>query len=174
MPATPYTVYVYLRNGRIAEVANVTAYAIISPVIQDGTYRDTPPVVGAAASIAGSLVTSYALEPIVTSIGPATIAGGVTPTLSDDTGISKVSVSSPSSILQDDRYTHNVPRFAYHPECLLVFTTSNAGTLTYPTATQGTTSYSASTSTGSYDSVFRWKDVKGWTNTAPQGWASND
>ena len=166
MPASPYNVYVYLRNGRVAEVANVTAYAIISPVFMDGTYRDTPPVIGGA----GAFVYSVIHEGVTTTVGPATIAGGVEPNGADGLPYLKAN----SSVLQDDRYNHKVPRYALHPEALLVFTTTNSGTFTYPTATVDAEgeSYSPSTAEGAYDAVFRWRDVKGWSNTAPQGWVS--
>lgn len=167
MPASPYNVYVYLRNGRVAEVANVTAYAIISPVFMDGTYRDTPPVIGGAGAVM-DFYYSGAESGVV--IGPATIAGGVQPTISSGA----YGLTANSSVLQDDRYIHKVPRYALHPEALLVFTTTNGGTLTYPTATIDSEgeSYAPSTAEGSFDAVFRWRDVKGWSNTAPQGWVS--
>ena len=168
MPAEPYNVYVYLRNGRVAEVANVTAYQIISPVFMDGTYRDTPPVVGAAAAAASTYTYDPSNGPaIVTQVGPATIAGGVVP---NSTG-GAINIESPSSIAEDDRYRHLSPRYAFHPEALLVFTTLNGGEFTYPTASRSDSGYSPSTATGSFDAVFRWRDVKGWSNTAPQGWA---
>lgn len=108
------TRYVALLTGKVYQINNVTAIAISSPSVTDGTYRDSPPtVVGGAAAFDASPVLS--------------VAGGTTQTIG---GGPSVSITADASVVQDDQFTHTAPRDYTSKVALLVFTTSD-GIATY-------------------------------------------
>lgn len=146
--------YVRYINGQVEEVIDVVAITIGSPLIANGYYRDTPPpVVGAAAAFFG--------------LGDAaTISGGVNITAS--AGVTD-SLIGGSSIDQDDRYAHVDLRFVFSPIACVFFTTEN-----FPATEPTGSSFPMARPVTNFavveaDCLFKWDEIKGWTNTAPPG-----
>ncbi len=114
--AASYTRFVVLQNSRVYQVNNVTAIAIASPSVINGTYRDQPPTVvgGAGVKDTTSLV----------------VAGGVTPVVTPPGGYTGTTIVIPSSTAQDDQYAHVAPRDYTSKIAYFVFTTTT-GLSTY-------------------------------------------
>jgi hypothetical protein len=154
----PFTYYVATKDAKVYQVNNVTAITIGSPMVSNGTYRDNPPVVvgGAAGSFGAD--------------GSASVAGGVSPTVTFDTVSDTVEASGASSVVEDDGYTHVAPRFLNSPVGYL-FLTTDAGIATAPTSNSFTTT---APSTDFYvydvDCFFLLDEVIGVFNAAPPGW----
>lgn len=146
--------FVTLENGTVVQVGGVTAITIISPLVANGTFRDTPPPVVASAVVmfAGADV--------------ATLTGGADVTT---TGTVDKSVISNSSIKVDDRYAHVDLRFAFGPIAFVSFTTENAIApepveADFPMA-RPTTDFKVVVA----DCLWKLEEVKGWSNVPPPG-----
>lgn len=135
------TRYVVLETGRIFQINNVTGITISSPSVTDGTYRDSPPVIGGTGAFMESV--SHAV---------ATIVGGVTPAAAafNASALTGVTLLSPSSVAEDDSYKHVAPRDLIAKVALLLFATSDELT--------------------TYDCFFKLAEVSGCFNAPPPGW----
>lgn len=156
----PFTYYVTMKNGKTFQVNNVESITIATPLISNGTYRDSPPVVvGGAAGALGADAS-------------ASVAGGVSPTVTLSAGISAQAVGA-SSVAQDDSYTHVVPRFLNSP-LGMVFITTSAGIATAPTnATFSTAAPGANFDVVDCDCIFPLDELLGIYNSPPQGFSPN-
>jgi hypothetical protein len=145
--------FVTLENGTVVQVGGVTKITIISPLVANGTYRDTPPpVTGSAAGSTGSSV--------------ATINGGVDITFS---GAFVDTLIGNSSIDEDDRYAHVDLRFVFGPIAFVSFTTENVIASVpveadFPMA-RPTTNFKVVEA----DCLWKLDEVKGWSNIEPPG-----
>lgn len=145
--------FVTLENGTVVQIGGVTAITIISPLVANGTYRDTPPPLGGAAAV--NFTSSL-----------ATLTGGADVTT---TGTIESSVIGQSSIKEDDRYAHVDLRFAFGPIAFVSFTTENAVApepveADFPMARPAT---NFKVVVG--DCLWKLDEVKGWSNVPPPG-----
>lgn len=152
----PFTYYVATKDNKVYQIDNVTAITISSPLISNGLYRDSPPVVvGGASAIIGATVLS--------------VVGGSSQTIGSGTD----SIVAPSSVIQDDAFTHVVPRYENGPVGIVFFTTTN-GIAPTPTGASFTTTPPTVPAGNFYvvatDCFWMLDEIQGVFNKAPQGW----
>lgn len=154
-------------SGRVFQINNVEKITFGSPLIAQGTYRDSPPVIsgGAAVVEAGS-----SADPQSTSV-----AGGTTQTVTDQT--TYFDIVAPSSVVEDDAFTHLAPRYLFSPFPMVFFETTDAIS-TNPTGTSFSTEPpDVPPTTGGHfevfdgDCCFPWNEDCGIFNVAPPGWS---
>lgn len=146
--------FVTLENGTVVQIGGVTKVTIISPLVANGTYRDTPPPVIASAVV------------MFAGADAATLTGGADVTT---TGTVDKSVIGQSSIKEDDRYAHVDLRFVFGPIAFISFTTENAIApepveADFPMA-RPTTNFKVVEA----DCLWKLDEVKGFTNVPPPG-----
>lgn len=153
----PFTYYVATKDSKVYQINDVTAITIGSPLISNGTYRDSPPVVvGGAAGALGADAS-------------ASVSGGVNPQIA--VGASQAEATGDSSVSQDDAYTHVEPRYLNAPIGYVFFTTS-AGIAPEP----GDNSFTTSAPTTDFyvyecDCFFVLDEVVGVFNAPPAGFS---
>jgi hypothetical protein len=178
MSMTAHPVWFKDDSGEWSQINNVIDIVVATPLVARGNYRDNPPVTPAAGG--GAITASDGTNAMEASMQ---IIGGVTPTVTqaatalDD---AYVTVSSPSSILQDDNYTHEPLRYVFGPEPIIFFRTADAGSPTLPDDTTFSTDRPlvpaiADLSSGGFFTVFEgdcffpWTKNCGVRNTPPYG-----
>ncbi len=178
---TAHPVWFKDNAGKWSQINGVTDIVVATPLVGRGTYRNSPPVTpaaggGAIVAVAdGSTIPTVAMQ----------IAGGVTPTVTPVIGsplvAAYVTVSSPSSIENDDDYNGEVLHYVFGPEPMIFFKTSVTGSpsspdaSTFPTDRPDVPTKDDLTSGGHFpvitgDCFFPWTKNCGVTNTPPQGW----
>jgi hypothetical protein len=180
MSMTAHPVWFKDMDGEWSQINNVIGIVIASPLIARGTYRDNPPVTPAAGggAVGGTDGTTSAEASMQ-------ITGGVTPTVTQNatSGIEEVhvTVSSPSSIAQDDGYLHEPLRYVFGPEPIIFFRTADAESPVLPDATTFSTDRPAvpalaDLASGGHFTVFEGDCFFGWDykrcgvrNTPPYG-----
>jgi hypothetical protein len=177
MSMTAHPVWFKDDSGEWSQINNVIGIVVATPLVARGTYRDKPPVTPAAAGGAAALET-----------GPSDVAmqivGGVTPTVTltegSVGGFVTVETSAPSSIAEDDDYTHEPLRYVFGPEPVIFFRTADAESPALPDATTFSTDRPAVptladlASGGAFpifegDCFFPWTKNCGVRNTPPYG-----
>lgn len=155
----PFTYYVATKDAKVYQINNVETITVGSPMVSDGTYRDNPPVVvGGAAGAFGA-------------DGSASVAGGVSPTVTFDTVSDTVEAVGASSVLQDDAYAHVAPRFLNSPVGFIFFTTTAAIATAPDNTTFTTTAPTTNFYTYNVDCIFLLDEVIGVFNAPPQGFS---
>jgi hypothetical protein len=183
MSMTSHPVWFKDDSGKWSQINGVIEIVVATPLVARGTYRDKPPPLPAAGGgviTAKDTSTDTALEP-----ASMQIIGGVTPTVSTtvDAGLDSalVTVSSPSSLEEDDDCTHEPLRDVFGPEPVIFFKTAVTGSPDSPDASSFSTDRPAvptvaALSSGGFfpifagDCFFPWTENCGVTNTPPQGW----
>lgn len=155
--------FVILDDGTVTQVAGVITVTIISPLVADGTYRDSPPVVtGGAFAASPDIAGSQAVS--------GQIAGGVDPTVTIGASPNTLEIIGASSVAEDDAYTHEPLRFKFGPVPLIHFYTENA---VIP-ATPVDADFPMALPTTNFrvvkaDCFFFMDEVRGVTNVPPPG-----
>lgn len=177
MSMTAHPVWFKDIEGKWSQINGVIDIVIATPLVGRGTYRDKPPVTPAsAAQVVGDLGSTP---------GSNQVQGGVTPVAASTVVTGSVyqnTLISPSSIVEDDDYTHEPLRYVFGPEPMIFFKTSVAGSpalpddTTYSTDRPDVPALGSLTSGGTFtvitgDCFFGW-DYKrcGVSNAPPQGW----
>lgn len=150
-------------NGRISQINGILEITFGSPLIGTGYYRDSPPVVVGGA--AGMDATSEAV---------AAVAGGTTQTV---TGFTQ-HIVAPSSVIQDDAFTHVPLRVIFFPVPIVFFRTVDDLTPTNPTVSSfpiesplDRTVPQDTFDVFNLDCCFAWGEDCAIWNVAPPGWA---
>lgn len=149
-------------NGKIYQIDNVVQITIASPLIARGTFRDSPPVVPAAAGVIVAADSTTLIVP-----------GGVTPAIAFDPAVAvePFTVNSPSSIAQDDAFAHVDLRFVFGPEPMIFFETSDALATNPDSSTFSKTRPATDFEAFDVDCCFGWTPDCGVFNSPPPGWA---
>lgn len=153
-------------NGRISQINQILEITFGTPKVALGYYRDSPPVVvGGAAALDG------------TGNGDIAVAGGTTQTV---TGFGD-HIVAPSSVIQDDAFTHVDLRVIYSPIPIVFFRTvedltpTNPDTTTFPIDNPpDRTSPKDEFDTFNLDCCFAWGEDCAIFNVAPAGWSVGD
>lgn len=163
-PTGGYTYYFRDSNGRVSQINGVTKITIATPLVANGYYRDSPPVVvGGAAAASPSDQANIS------------VAGGTTQIITNPAGTVAQNIVAPSSVIQDDAFTHTDLRFIWSPIPLIFFKTVNAITPANP----DDTTFSKTRPVGTFDTFdvdcFFWLNEDcAVFNAPPQGFAKTD
>ena len=158
-----FTYYFRDSNGRISQINGVTQITVATPLVAQGFYRDSPPVVVGGASSTGGA------GQIVS------VAGGSSQTVANPAGTVPLNIVAPSSVLQDDAFTHTDLRFIWFPIPLIFFKTTNAITSANP----DDTTFSKTRPIGNFDTfdvdcMFWMNEDCAVFNSPPQGWEKTE
>lgn len=158
----PFTYYIATKDAKVYQINNVTAITIATPLVSNGTYRDSPPATSGGG--AGALGADASVS----------VSGGVDPIVTLDGILNTAVATAASSIEQDDTFVHVAPRYLNSPIGFVFFTTT-AGIATAPTGTTFSTT-PPTTPGGNFsvvdcDCAFLLDEIVGWYNAPPQGWA---
>lgn len=151
-------------NGRISQVNNVLEITFGSPLVGNGYYRDSPPVVVGGAAALGSTIPQEILV----------VAGGSTQTVA---GLTE-NITADSSVIEDDAFTHVPLRVTFFPVPMVFFRTkddltpTNPDTNTFPIASPlQRTPAKDEFDTFNLDCCFAWGDDCAIWNVSPPGWS---
>lgn len=160
VPAGGVTRWFRDTNGRISQIDRVTQITIATPLIANGYYRDSPPIVNGGAGVLEQTFTGQSVA----------VAGGSTQTITD-VGGTAIKIVAPSSVLQDDAFTHTDLRFIWSPVPLVFFKTADALTASNPDdSTFSKTRPIGTFDTFDVDCVFYFNEDCEIFNSAPPGW----
>lgn len=155
-------------NGRISQINGILEITFGSPLVGTGYYRDSPPVVVGGAAALGSTVPQEIL--VVAGGSTQTIGGGLTE-----------SIVAPSSVVEDDAFTHVPLRAIFFPVPIVFFRTvddltpTNPDTNTFEIESPLDRSVPKDTfDTFNLDCCFAWGEDCAIWNVAPPGWSVGD
>ncbi len=159
-PTGGFTYYFRDSNGRVSQINGVTKITVATPLVAQGFYRDSPPVVVGGAAAANKADT-FSMA----------ISGGVIQTI---VGLTDY-ILGPSSTAQDESYTHTDLRFIWFPVPLIFFKTVNAITSANP----DDTTFSKTRPIGTFDTfdadcMFWFNEDCGLFNAPPQGFQKTE
>lgn len=150
-------------NGRISQINNILEITFGSPLVASGYYRDSPPVVVGGAAAYDSV-----------DENGVSVAGGTTQTVTGFTDY----ITAPSSVVEDDAYTHIVPRVLWFPIPVVFFRTvddltpTNPDVTTFPVeAPPDRTSPQDTFDVFNLDCCFAWGEDCAIFNSPPPGWS---